>query len=387
MRGVSRSFCAALLVTLAASGSAQAATVPDHEPMRVVIVSDEVNPHDLSDAQLTQPGEIGPALMAGDSGLNIASLDEIDSGCVDDAVAALNGGEVDVLIYFAHRSANACSGADAQDAFTDSVREHLRRGGGVVVFHHGIFTANGKQELLGLLGGSAGQIAWEPAAGQNVIAVAPEHFVASNGLALTQTLPFGSGPLGVPDGDYPFFNNAPDERYPNTQIHTDAGEERTILFASDFSGAQVLGYDLRRPDWSGHVLYYQPGEYQPNALDDRSGPNFQILANAIYYAATTQDEIDPPTTTTGPSGSDSSGGEGDGSSTGGLSAGTAGTTNDSASTDPPRDDDDGGSSGGVGGDGDGSSGGCACDVGAVPTSVPWWALALPWIVRRRRSRR
>ena len=29
----------------------------------------------------------------------------------------------------------------------------------------------------------------------------------------------------------------------------------------------------------------QPGEYQPNALDDLDGNNFQILANAIYYVS------------------------------------------------------------------------------------------------------
>ena len=33
------------------------------------------------------------------------------------------------------------------------------------------------------------------------------------------------------------------------------------------------------------VVAYQPGEYQPNAVDDLAGNNFQILANAIYFAA------------------------------------------------------------------------------------------------------
>jgi len=33
------------------------------------------------------------------------------------------------------------------------------------------------------------------------------------------------------------------------------------------------------------VVDYQPGEYQPNALDDLAGNNFQILANAIVFAA------------------------------------------------------------------------------------------------------
>jgi hypothetical protein len=33
------------------------------------------------------------------------------------------------------------------------------------------------------------------------------------------------------------------------------------------------------------VIVYQPGEYQPNALDDLDGNNFQILANSTYFAA------------------------------------------------------------------------------------------------------
>ena len=36
---------------------------------------------------------------------------------------------------------------------------------------------------------------------------------------------------------------------------------------------------------AGVVVGYQPGEYQPHALDDLDGNNFQILANAILYAA------------------------------------------------------------------------------------------------------
>ena len=60
---------------------------------------------------------------------------------------------------------------------------------------------------------------------------------------------------------------------------------RTPLFASDSKGERLLGYVLRRKDWKGRVIAYQPAEYQPNALDDRNGPNYQILVNAIYYAA------------------------------------------------------------------------------------------------------
>jgi hypothetical protein len=61
-----------------------------------------------------------------------------------------------------------------------------------------------------------------------------------------------------------------------------------LLFASNYvdnGSTHVLGFTHRRPAWSGVVVAYQPAEYQPNALDDLAGNNFQILANAIYYAA------------------------------------------------------------------------------------------------------
>jgi len=64
-------------------------------------------------------------------------------------------------------------------------------------------------------------------------------------------------------------------------------EDRILLFVTDSGTPRVLGYVLRREGWEGLVVAYQPGEYQPNALDDRSGPNFQILVNAIYHAGAT----------------------------------------------------------------------------------------------------
>lgn len=110
------------------------------------------------------------------------------------------------------------------------------------------------------------------------------HFVSSNGLAYSQQGNF-AGVNGVPAGSYPFFTNLPDELYSDTVLVEVAGEVRTPLFASDSQGERLLGYVLTRPGWLGRVVAYQPAEYQPAALDDRKGPNFQILVNALYYAA------------------------------------------------------------------------------------------------------
>ncbi|MEM6296297.1 MAG: hypothetical protein AAGA54_33815, partial [Myxococcota bacterium] len=247
---------AAALATLTVATGASAASLPKHDPLQIVVVSDEVNPHGLSDAELTQPGDLRAALTAADSGLNIDSVLEVDSGCIDDAVAALDTGDVDVFVYFAHVAASGCAGGDGQSALTNAVRAHLEKGGGVVVFHHGLFTAGGKTEILQLLGASAGNIAWEPEAGQDVIAVAPDHFVATNGLTYPDTRAFGEPNLGIPDGEYPAFRNTPDERYPGTQLLLNGEEDIEVLFASDYAGAQVLGYDLQRPGWQGHTVAY-----------------------------------------------------------------------------------------------------------------------------------
>jgi len=75
---------------------------------------------------------------------------------------------------------------------------------------------------------------------------------------------------------------------------TEAGESRTILFATPSGGPRILGFDLQRAGWLGRVVFYQPGEYQPNALDDRAGPNFQILANAVLYVSGRLDEVEEP---------------------------------------------------------------------------------------------
>src|SRR3954471_21439991 len=99
----------ALLCGLAAAPVA-AATLPPHGPLRVLVISDEVNPNNLSDAQLTQPGDISAALNAADSGLSLqGSASEVSSQCVDDALAALQAAEPpQVVVYFAHRAALGC---------------------------------------------------------------------------------------------------------------------------------------------------------------------------------------------------------------------------------------------------------------------------------------
>jgi hypothetical protein len=123
--------------------------------------------------------------------------------------------------------------------------------------------------------------------GQNVINVAPGHFVTENGMAYEGTSAYTDLARGVPADDYTYFNNTPDERYPTFDLLPTAGDTIEMLFASDYNenGTQhVLGFTHWRPGWCGYVVAYQPGEYQPNALDDLDGNNFQVLANAIVYS-------------------------------------------------------------------------------------------------------
>jgi hypothetical protein len=280
-------FAAALVST-----PVRAANLPDHDPISVLIVGDAVNPHGLPPHLLTEPADLGEAIARPGSGIRLAMLTEVDSACIDQAIDLLETGGVDVMIYFAHRSATACDGVDRQADFKHATELLLMDGGGVVVFHHGLHTDDGKEDILHLLGGRADDLAWEPEVGQDVIATAPDHFIASNAVLYVGERDFSAPQLGVFEGRYPFFNNTPDERYPGLQAIEKPGESRTVLFASDYAGPQILGYDLRRDDWLGHVVFYQPGEYKPNALDDVEGSNFQILANAIYYVATGGNE--PP---------------------------------------------------------------------------------------------
>lgn len=279
----------ALFAALLCTGAAHAATLPDHAPFDLLIVADEVNPHRLGDAELTQPEDLQPALASSASALNLASVQTIDSQCADAALAQLaSQNPPAVVLYFAHRAAKRCDGSDAQAEFTQLLRLGLERGLGLVVLHHGwyvdIFSPGAKDELLALVGARTNSIKWDTAEGQRVYIVGGEHFVGSNGIRVDERAEFaGTGTVAA--GTYPYFTNLPDELYADTELVEEAGETRTPLFASDSLGRRLLGYALVREGWRDRVVAYQPGEYQPNALDDRDGVNFQILVNAIYYAA------------------------------------------------------------------------------------------------------
>ncbi len=287
-----RAWCFGLLCALAGGVSAQ--SLPPHAPLRILIVSDEVNPHGLTPAELTQPGEIAAALAAAPA-LNLAAdaeaLLEIPTNEIEQATSRLapprgTPGAYDVLVYFAHRIPNA--GSDTvvrQEAFVTAVDAFLVNGGGVVSFHHGIYRTAGKESMQALLRGEAtGAVRWNTSAGQNVINVAPGHFVTTHGVAYPGALAYADPARGVAAGTYDAFNNTPDERYPVLELLPGPGSV-TLLFASDYNEAStrhVLGYEHTRSTWRGAVVVYQPGEYQPNAF---SGNNFQILLNAIVHVA------------------------------------------------------------------------------------------------------
>lgn len=281
----------ACLLAWAAPLAAQ--TLPPHAPLRILIVSDEVNPHGLPPAQLTQPGEIAAAL-AGTAALNLDSgseaLLEIPTDQIEQATTRLlraptRPDAYDVLVYFAHRIPTGADGAARQEAFVTALQRFLARGGGLVSFHHGLYYTAGKESLQALLGAQAfGGVSWNTTAGQDVINVAPGHFVTSNGLSYTQTRSYADPASGIAPGIYGWFNNTPDERYPQLQLLAGPGQ-RTPLFASDYAegdGTHLLGFVQRRTEWAGVIVVYQPGEHQPQALA-AGNPNFQILLNALVY--------------------------------------------------------------------------------------------------------
>jgi hypothetical protein len=211
----------------------------------------------------------------------------VNSQCADDALNALESDQgPDVVLYFAHRAALSCDGENAQPALTRLLEEGLKSGLGIVVLHHGLYVdfinRGAKAELLHLLGAESDSIEWNTETGQRVINVAGEHFITSNGVIYEEEATF-TGSTDINAGTYPAFSNLPDELYEITRLHEVVGETRTSLFASDSGDERILGYVLQRNGWSGRVVAYQPGEYQPNALDNRDGPNFQILVNALYF--------------------------------------------------------------------------------------------------------
>lgn len=194
----------------------------------------------------------------------------------------------DVVVYFAHRIPSGPSGATQQESFVAALESFLQAGGGLVSFHHGSYQTAGKESIQALIGATvSGSVPWDTVDGQNVIDVAPGHFVTGNGVVYGSSVAYADPARGVPAGTYDVFNNTPDERYPSFEVNAGAGDF-TLLFASDYDQngtTHLLGFEHRRPEWAGVVIGYQPGEYQPNALDDLEGNNFQILANAILYAA------------------------------------------------------------------------------------------------------
>ncbi len=274
-------------------------TLPLHKPLRLLIISDEVNPHGLPDNELTQPGDLSSALVNVSSGLNISelagSVHEIATNNIDQAIALLtlpfdDPNAYDCLIYFAHRIPNddtpAQNNAD-QAAFVSAVENFLVAGGGIVSFHHGSYLTNGKESIQDIIGVTAtGSVPWNIIEGQNVINVSPEHFITTNGIEYTGNVIYSDVPRNIPLADYSFFNNTPDERYINFEINPTA-QNIEILFGSNYNQngtSHILGFTHQAPNWQGVVVGYQPGEYQPHALDDPNNNNFQILANAIVYA-------------------------------------------------------------------------------------------------------
>lgn len=344
----------AFAIAVSLARSAGAAALPAHQPLDIIVISDEVNPNRLTDAELTQPGDISAALNATDSGLHLvgSGAQEFDSQCADKALERLASDTgPDVVIYFAHRAAKSCAGADVQATLTSRIEAMLVRGGGFVVFHHGVYQASGKERILELIGAQANSISWNTSEGQRVINVAPDHFVTKNGVTYTEkvTLPAFTG---VSAGSYDAFVNVPDERYPQTTLSDVAGATRTVLFASNSGGNRVLSFALSKPSWKGRVVTYQPGEYQPHALDDRRGSNFQILANAILFSAGRVDETGRPS-----DGSSNGGGAGSGGAhAGGTSAVVAGGTSE------------GGTQAGVSGPAGNGSGGTSSSSGIASSA-------------------
>jgi hypothetical protein len=288
-------FISALMLLV--SSVASAASLPPHGPLRILVVSDEVNPHSLPDEELTQPGDISAALAMPGSGLNIDpasdGLVEIPRSTLPLATAALSvppgdPAAYDVLIYFAHRAPGGGTGAQEQADFVAAVTQFLVDGGGVVSFHHGSYLGSGKEAMQELIGATAtGSVPYNTVEGQTVVNVAPGHFVTTNGLSYSGSTSYEDVALGIPLANYDSFQNIPDERYPQFAVNPTASEFE-VLFASNYdqNGTEhLLGFTHRRPAWAGIVVGYQPGEYQPNALDDLAGNNFQVLANAIVYAA------------------------------------------------------------------------------------------------------
>lgn len=275
------------LLILFAHTTIQAQTLPAHDPIDILIVSDEVNPHGLSDNELMQPGDLTVAI-GGTLALNTHILIELDTDQIQLATQALSlpvehVDRPEVLIYFSHRIPNNDNGRQA--AFVAAVENFLQTGGGVISFHHGIYLTNGKQPIQDVLGAEAtGSVPWDTVNGQDVIFVGGDHFIGTHQINYIGTTTYSNPNHGIIAANYPFFNNTPDERYPQMDFNSgNTGCEIDPLFESNYAdngNQHLLGYTKQCPNWTSKVFVYQPGEYQPNAT---TGNNFQILLNAIYY--------------------------------------------------------------------------------------------------------
>ena len=308
------------LPLLSVATVAGAATLPPHDPLRILVVSDFVNPWSLPAASLTEgsgsnlgPGkDVSLTLLRAGTGLALdtsqgtavleVSTDEIGGGTANDPTPMLlrpqsDPASFDALVYFSHRIPGAADGATRQEAFVAAMEQFLRGGGGVLVFHHGNYNFTGKESVLTLIGARSSGVEWNtstapgcaypPTApgGQPVLNVAAGHFVTTNGLTYPGSCTYADAANGVPSATYPYFQNFNDERYP-AFTRTAALTEWRALFASNYvnNGTQhVLGFVRTKSDWVGSLVAYQPGEYQPNILDDLAGPNFQVISNALVW--------------------------------------------------------------------------------------------------------
>lgn len=269
-----------------------AQNLPPHDLIDILIVSDEVNPHNLSDSDLMQPGDLSHAL-GNSSALNTHIIIEIDTNEIELATQALNlpASHIDrpeVLIYFAHRIPNNGNNDTArQAAFVTAVENFLQTGGGVIAFHHGIYFTSGKQAILNILGAqTSGAVPWDTVNGQDIIFVGDHHFIGNHQINYSSSTTYSNPAHGIAAANYPYFNNTPDERYPQLDFNSsNNGCEIEPLFQSNYTdngNQHLLSYTKQCPEWTSKVVVYQPGEYQPNAT---SGNNFQVLLNAIYYLA------------------------------------------------------------------------------------------------------
>ena len=286
---------ALLLVLQLNMNTALSQILPPHQPLRILIVSDEVNPHGLDDNSLTQPGDISAAL-ANTVALNIDTgtdaILEIDTNQIELATTELQRSladslRYDVLIYFAHRIPNNGNNAAGRQAdFVSAVESFLATGGAVISFHHGIYQTAGKQAIQSLLGAQAtGGVPWDTVDGQTLIFVGGDHFIGNHEISYDQQVAYEHPAHGIAAANYPAFVNVPDERYPQMDFNKgNSGCDISILYESDYvnNGNQhLLSYLKWCPGWGSQIFVYQPGEYQPNALGN--GNNFQILLNAIYH--------------------------------------------------------------------------------------------------------